>query len=123
MRVLIIRRGVRASGVSASLASGFRPATVTSILKNPFYAGAYVYGKGVKRTEIVDGRVRKSYGHCKPASQWGGHHMGISDGATTKGTRSCSPPPSHRKAGGVKSDRGRRALLPGLLSCGRCGRS
>ncbi|SDK65437.1 Site-specific DNA recombinase [Mesorhizobium muleiense] len=35
---------------------------VISILKNPFYAGAYVYGKSEKRTEIVDGRVRKSYG-------------------------------------------------------------
>ncbi len=38
---------------------------VISVLKNPFYAGAYAYGKGEKRTEIVDGRARKSYGHPK----------------------------------------------------------
>ena len=39
---------------------------VISVLKNPFYAGAYAYGKGEKRTEIVDGRARTSYGHAKP---------------------------------------------------------
>src|SRR6516165_9378397 len=39
---------------------------VISILKNPFYAGVYAYGKSEKRTTIVDGRARKSYGHHKP---------------------------------------------------------
>src|SRR6201988_4570652 len=39
---------------------------VISVLKNPFYAGVYAYGKSVKRTEIIDGRPRKSYGHSKP---------------------------------------------------------
>src|ERR1700739_1419758 len=39
---------------------------VITILKNPFYAGVYVYGKSEKRTSIVDGRARRSYGHSKP---------------------------------------------------------
>jgi hypothetical protein len=39
---------------------------VISVLKNPFYAGVYAYGKGETRTEIVDGRPQKSYGHRKP---------------------------------------------------------
>jgi DNA invertase Pin-like site-specific DNA recombinase len=39
---------------------------VIAILKNPFYAGVYAYGKSEKRTEIIDGRARKSYGHHKP---------------------------------------------------------
>ena len=43
---------------------------VISILKNPFYAGVYVYGKSEKRTAIVDGRARRSYGHGKPAGTW-----------------------------------------------------
>ena len=30
---------------------------VISLLKNPFYAGAYAYGKSEKRTAIVDGRA------------------------------------------------------------------
>src|SRR5258707_289852 len=41
---------------------------VISVLKNPFYAGAYAYGKDEKRTEIVDGRARKSYGPREPLS-------------------------------------------------------
>jgi DNA invertase Pin-like site-specific DNA recombinase len=43
---------------------------VISVLKNPFYAGTYAYGKSEKRTEIVDGHLRKSYGHNKPLEQW-----------------------------------------------------
>src|SRR6201992_1808407 len=38
---------------------------VISVLKNPFYAGAYAYGKSEHRTEIVDGRARKTYGHYR----------------------------------------------------------
>jgi hypothetical protein len=34
---------------------------IISILKNPFYAGAYVYGKSEKRTALVEGRVRTTY--------------------------------------------------------------
>ena len=55
------------------------------MLKNPFYAGAYAYGKGEKRTEIVDGRARKSYGHRKPLEEWEvllkDHHDGYIDWA------------------------------------------
>ena len=43
---------------------------IISILKNPFYAGVYAYGKSEKRTTIVDGRARKSYGHRKPMGTW-----------------------------------------------------
>src|ERR1700757_3725227 len=43
---------------------------VIAILKNPFYAGVYVYGKSEKRTAIVDGRGRRSYGHSKPFGTW-----------------------------------------------------
>jgi DNA invertase Pin-like site-specific DNA recombinase len=39
---------------------------VISVLKNPFYAGAYAYGKSANRTQIVDGRARKTYGHYRP---------------------------------------------------------
>src|SRR5665811_291603 len=43
---------------------------VIAVLKNPFYAGVYVYGKSEKRTAIIDGRARKSYGHGKPIGTW-----------------------------------------------------
>lgn len=43
---------------------------VIGILKNPFYAGVYVYGKSEKRTAIINGRARRSYGHGKPVGTW-----------------------------------------------------
>ncbi len=33
---------------------------VISMLKNPFYAGVYVYGKTEKRTTLVDGWPRNT---------------------------------------------------------------
>src|SRR5437588_12942707 len=63
---------------------------VISVLKNPFYASAYAYGKGEKRTEIIDGRARKSYGHRKPLEEWEvllkDHHEDISTGRSSNGT-------------------------------------
>src|SRR6201997_832060 len=53
---------------------------VISVLKNPFYAGVYVYGKSEKRTAIIEGRARRTYGHYKPAGTWDvmikDHHEG-----------------------------------------------
>ena len=43
---------------------------VISVLKNPFYAGVYAYGKSEKRTAIVDGHPCKTYGHGKPFGNW-----------------------------------------------------
>ena len=48
---------------------------VISVLKNPFYAGVYVYGKSEKRTSIVDGRARRSYGH-EPSRPEPGRNLG-----------------------------------------------
>jgi excisionase family DNA binding protein len=99
---------------------------VISVLKNPFYAGAYVYGKGEKRTEIVDGRARKSYGHRKPLEEWEvllkDHHDGYIGWAEFERNQKQLAVNAYSKAGGEKSGRGGRALLAGLLSCGRCGR-
>lgn len=100
--------------------------TVISVLKNPFYAGAYVYGKSEKRTAIVDGRARKTYGHGKPFEQWEvllkEHHEGYIDWAEFERNQKQLAANTYGKAGGTKSGRGGRALLIGLLSCGRCGR-
>jgi hypothetical protein len=99
---------------------------VISVLKNPFYAGAYAYGKGEERTEIVDGRARKSYGHRKPLEELEvllkDHHDGYIDWAEFERNQQQLAFNAYGKAGGVKSGRGGRALLAGLLSCGRCGR-
>ncbi|MCP5374832.1 MAG: recombinase family protein [Rickettsiaceae bacterium] len=100
---------------------------ILSILKNPFYAGAYAFGKTESRTKIVEGRARKNRGHRKPMEQWlvliKNHHTGyilwerfeenqkiLSDNAHMQSTDS------------PKSGRGGKALLTGLLRCGHCGR-
>jgi excisionase family DNA binding protein len=99
---------------------------VISVLKNPFYAGVYAYGKGGKRTEIVDGRARKSYGHRKPLEAWEvllkEHHEGYIDWAEFERNQKQLAVNAYGKVGGAKSGRGGRALLAGLLTCGRCGR-
>jgi excisionase family DNA binding protein len=100
--------------------------SVIAILKNPFYAGAYIYGKTEHRTTLVDGRVRKTYHHEKPFDQWEviikDHHEGYIEWSEFERNQKLLAANAYGKAGGVKSGRGGRALLPGLLLCGRCGR-
>lgn len=97
-----------------------------SILKNPFYAGVYSYGKSEKRTAIVDGRARKSYGHTKPMHTWDvfikDHHAGYITFAEFERNQTLLAANAYGKAGDAKSARGGRALLAGLICCARCGR-
>ena len=99
---------------------------VISVLKNPFYAGAYAYGKSEQRTAIVDGRLRKTYGHGKPLEACEvllkDHHEGYIDWVEFERNQRQLAANAYGRIGGVKSGRGGRALLPGLLMCGRCGR-
>ncbi|MCY3754138.1 MAG: recombinase family protein [Alphaproteobacteria bacterium] len=99
---------------------------VISVLKNPFYAGVYSYGKSESRAEIIDGHVRKTYGHRRPMEEWEvflkGHHEGYIDWSEFERNQAQLAANAYGKAGGKKSGRGGRALLTGLLTCGRCGR-
>lgn len=99
---------------------------VIAILKNPFYAGVYAYGKSEKRTEIIDGRARKSYGHHKPMDTWEvfikDHHEGYIDWAEYERNQTVLAGNAYGKSGDTKSGRGGRALLAGLICCARCGR-
>ncbi len=105
--------------------TAIRYRNVISILKNPFYAGAYAYGKSEKRTALVDGRVRTTYKHRKPFGQWEviikDHHEGYIEWSEFERNQKLLAANAYGKAGGVKSGRGGRALLPGLLLCGGCG--
>jgi DNA invertase Pin-like site-specific DNA recombinase len=99
---------------------------VISILKNPFYAGVYAYGKSEKRTTIVDGRARKSYGHQKPMGTWEvfikDHHEGYISWAEYERNQALLAGNAYGRVGDTKSGRGGRALLAGLICCARCGR-
>ncbi|WP_404386335.1 recombinase family protein [Caenispirillum salinarum] len=99
---------------------------VIGVLKNPFCAGAYAYGKSEKRIAIVDGRARKSYGHGKPPEEWEvltrDHHEGYIDWMEYERNQALLAANAYGRVGGQKSGRGGRALLAGILTCGRCGR-
>ena len=99
---------------------------VISVLTNPFYAGVYAYGKSEKRTAIVDGRARKTYGHYRPLRECEiflkDHHEGYIDWLEFERNQKQLAANAFRKKGDAKSGRGGRSLLVGLLTCGRCGR-
>jgi DNA invertase Pin-like site-specific DNA recombinase len=98
---------------------------VISVLKNPFYAGAYVYGKSEKRTSIVEGRARRTYGHHKPAGTWDvmikDHHDGYIGWEEYERNQKQLALNAYGRTDGPKSGRGGKALLSSLLTCARCG--
>jgi len=91
---------------------------VISVLKNPFYAGAYAYGKSVNRTQIVDGRARKTYGHYRPLRDCEillkDHHEGYIDWEEFERNQTQLAANAYGRKDGAKSGRGGRALLGGL---------
>jgi excisionase family DNA binding protein len=99
---------------------------IIAVLKNPFYAGVYVYGKSEKRTAIVEGRARTSYGHGKPIGTWEvmirDHHDGYISWAEYERNQKQLALNTYGRIDGMKSGRGGKALLSGIMTCGRCGR-
>jgi len=102
-------------------------ASLHSMLTNPIYAGAYVYGRRETRTKIVDSHARKSAGHRKPQSGWRvlikDHHPSYLSWEEYERNQSMITANAHMNSGAErKAGRGGRALLSGLLRCQRCGR-
>lgn len=100
---------------------------VISMLQHPLYAGAYVFGRKTQRTKMVDGRARKTSGHMKPIQAWNvllrDHHPGyISWTEFEENQQTLSENAHMQKRTSRKGARGGRALLTGLVRCGRCAR-
>ena len=101
--------------------------TVLQVLQHPMYAGAYVFGRTTQRTRVMDGRARKSDGHSKPMEDWNvlirDHHPGYIEWKQFEANQKMLTENAHmQKRMDRKSARGGRALLTGLVRCGRCGR-
>src|SRR6266849_735471 len=101
--------------------------TIWHLLRNPMYAGAYVFGKTEARTKVVNGRARKTIGHFKPQSSWTvlirEHHPGYISWERFERNQEIIASNSNMKSRMLrKSGRGGRSLLPGILRCRRCGR-
>ncbi|WP_034884486.1 DNA invertase Pin-like site-specific DNA recombinase (plasmid) [Ensifer sp. WSM1721] len=101
--------------------------SVMQILHNPLYAGAYAFGRRAQRTLIVDGRARKANGLRKPRDEWSvllrDNHRGYITWREYEENHQLLAENAHMKKNcDRKSARGGRALLTGLMRCGRCGR-
>ena len=101
--------------------------TIWHMVRNPMYAGAYAFGKTESRTQVIDGRARKSEGHAKPADTWmvllRDHHSGYIAWEQFERNQVMLTDNAHMKSRmEPKAARGGRSLLAGLLRCRRCGR-
>ncbi|RVI71970.1 recombinase family protein [Sinorhizobium meliloti] len=101
--------------------------SVMQILHNPLYAGAYAFGRRAQRTRIVDGRARNATGVRKPRDEWSvllrDNHQGYISWREYEENHKLLTENAHMKKNcDRKSARGGRALLTGLMRCGRCGR-
>jgi excisionase family DNA binding protein len=101
--------------------------TIWHMVRNPMYAGAYAFGKTESRTKVIDGRARKSEGHCKPVDSWmvliRDHHCGYIAWEQFERNQVMLTDNAHMKSRmEPKAARGGRSLLAGLLRCRRCGR-
>ena len=100
---------------------------IIKILKNPIYAGAFVYGRTCTRTTIVNGRARKTSGHSVKPVDWQvvirDHHPGYItwEDYMQNQEQLASNLPKHHAGTRGPAKKG-PALLSGLVRCGRCGR-
>ncbi len=103
-------------------------AFVDSVLRNPFYAGAYVYGRRPTETVLRDGRLVRRQGapnrpqDCRVFIR--DHHEGYISWQAYEENLERMRSNSHGwdKDETVASVRAGHGLLAGLLRCGRCGR-
>lgn len=105
-----------------------RPTFIASVLHNPFYAGAYVWGRHPVEVVWRDGQLRKRRSAAVPAEHarvfLRDHHERYIDWATFEEhqrmiRRNNFRGESDETAGAARAGKG---LLTGLLRCGRCGR-
>lgn len=96
------------------------------LIKNPVFAGAFAYGRTCARSQVVDGRAQKTEGHKVDMDKWQvlikDHHSGyitwdqyMNNQQLLKANRTKS------HAVSASAARNGRALLAGLLRCGKCG--
>src|ERR1700757_118878 len=101
---------------------------IRDILRNPFYAGAYVWGRRPVTMVLVDGRLEKRQSAMQRAEECRvfirEHHIGYIDWATYEENqrmirRNSVNWPGDESMAAIRAGQG---LLVGLLRCGHCGR-
>jgi DNA invertase Pin-like site-specific DNA recombinase len=101
---------------------------IRDVLRNPFYAGAYVWGRRPVETVLVEGRLEKRQGAPRRATECRvflpDHHPGYVDWATYEENQRMIRRNSVNWEGdeSMSAIRAGQGLLVGLLRCGHCGR-
>lgn len=101
---------------------------IKNVLVNPFYAGAYVYGRRVTEKVVKDGKIIKRIGRILPPEECRvfikDHHDGYINWDTFKENQKMINNNSINTENddNVTSVRSGQGLLSGLLRCRRCGR-
>ncbi len=101
---------------------------VRDILVNPFYAGAYVWGRRPMETILVDGQLKKRQTAYRRAEDCrvfiADHHEGYIDWGTYEENQRTTRRNSVNWQGdeSMAAIRAGQGLLVGLLRCGHCGR-
>ena len=101
---------------------------VGDILRNPFYAGAYVWGRRPVKAVLVEGRLEKRQGAIRPPEQCRvfipDHHPGYIDWASYEDNQRMTLRNAVNWEGNEATSaiRAGQGLLAGLLRCGHCGR-
>jgi DNA invertase Pin-like site-specific DNA recombinase len=101
---------------------------VRDVLCNPFYAGAYVWGRRPVTTLLVEGRLEKRQSAMRRAEECRvfirDHHVGYIDWATYEENQKMIRRNSVNWQGdeSMAAIRAGQGLLVGLLRCGHCGR-
>jgi len=101
--------------------------TLSHILTNPVYAGAYAFGRRIGHARIVDGRKHVVRTLRRDPKQWQvllkDHHAGYISWAEFERNQSLIADNANGKSYmGRGSIRKGEALLAGLFRCARCGR-
>lgn len=101
--------------------------SISKILRNPFYAGAYAFGQRETRIVIVDGKPIKKKGHELPIAQWQvlihNHHPAYISWEEFLTNRKRLPENrSHYHTSNTGAPKHGSALLVGRLRCQKCGR-
>jgi DNA invertase Pin-like site-specific DNA recombinase len=97
------------------------------VLNNPFYAGAYVYGRRARETVLSEGRVVKRAGRLRRAEEsrifLRDHHQGYISWETFQENLVMIQRNILKEGdAAVAAVRSGQGLLAGLLRCGHCGR-
>jgi DNA invertase Pin-like site-specific DNA recombinase len=103
-----------------------RVGRVHAILRNPTYAGAYVYGRKACAHVVIDGRIRSRVRALGEVAEWAvclpGHQPGYISWEEYLMNRKRLRANAGTTVGTPRAPRDGGALLAGLLLCGRCGR-